>query len=210
MRKKEGLGTMWIGNTYGSGLNYNSAFYKKMAENRKNSMISKKQDRSVKIKKNISLSKYMVRVAEAKTPSQVSAIIRVARADIQFARSCNSDKGDVEKAIRILKQVIAKSQTKIKRLRTEEDMERQEQLARSAKKRKLEADIREKKIRRKNSRRRQEAEDTTVNEEVALERIITAETTGFGSASVKGAADGAATADIPAGGDCGSSIEVAL
>lgn len=204
---------MRIGNSYNSGFGFNSAFDKKSGKSEKswkNSMLSQMKGGKISVKKAINASKYMTRVAQAKTPSQVSAIIRMARADIQFAKSCDSDEAEIEKAIRILKQVISKSQTKIKRLRTEEELERQEQLARNARKRKLEAEIRDKKNKKRSARHGEEAADTMTNEEATLERTIMIEAAGFDAVSVQGISGETAAADAAAGGEGVSSIEAAL
>ena len=52
-------------------------------------------------------------------------------------KSCNNDEAEIKKALRILKQVVAKSKVKIQRLKKEAEMERQEKLARSARKKEL-------------------------------------------------------------------------
>lgn len=201
---------MQIGKSYNLGFASNSLFSGNNGANRIGSDIRKKQGGKLTVKKSISASKYMVKVAQAKTASQVAAVIRIAHADMQFVKTCNSDKAEIDKAMRILKQVIGKSRTKIKRLVAEEELEKQEKLARSAKKRKLEAQIREKKNRKQKSRHAKEAADTLTNEEVTLERTTTLEAAQRHTSSGQGAGSDASGADVPVGTDCGSSIEVAL
>lgn len=201
---------MQIGKSYNLGFASNSLFSGNNGANRIGSDIRKKQGGKLTVKKSISASKYMIKVAQAKTASQVAAVIRIAHADMQFVKTCNSDKAEIDKAMRILKQVIGKSRTKIKRLVAEEELEKQEKLARSAKKRKLEAQIREKKNRKQKSRHAKEAADTLNNEEVTLERTTTLEAAQLNTSSGLGAGSDASGADVPVGTDCGSSIEVAL
>lgn len=121
----------------------------------------------ITVRRNISASSYMMRVAQARTPSQVSAVIRTAQADLQFVRSCNSDSEQVEKAKRIINRVISKSRLKISRLKGEQELEQQQKLAQNAEKKKI---IRELK-RKRRARRAQEAADTCDMERASVARV---------------------------------------
>lgn len=138
------------------------------------------QSGKVTVKKKINAGDYMMRIAQARTPSQVSSVMRVARADLQFVKQCNSEKADIEKAVRILKQVIAKSRLKIGRLKAEEALEKQEQLARSAKEKAHEERLREKRNRKKRSRCACEAADACNREEATVSRTTYLDTVGMG------------------------------
>lgn len=118
----------------------------------------------ITVRRSISAASYMMRMAQAKTPSQVAAIIRTARADLQFVKSCNSDDAEVEKAKRIIKRVISKGQLKISRLKEEQEMERQQELLDDAGKKEMVQELKKK----RRSRKAQEAADTCDTERATV------------------------------------------
>lgn len=154
--------------------------------NRNRMSLSGRQGGKVMLKKTINSSKYMMRIAQARTSSQVSAIIRIARADMQFVKSCSSEKNDTAKAMRILKQVVSKSKVKMQKLKAEAELEKQEKLARSAEKEKLEKQIREKKNRKIKARTAAETADIINNEEVTLSKTTYLDQVGIGAITTSG------------------------
>lgn len=158
-----------FGNQWSNGVDIYNGSNKNKAEAGRSSA-AKQTGGKVTVRKTIKAAGYMMRIAQARTPAQVSGVIRTARADIQFVKSCNSQEGETAKAIRILKQVVAKSKVKIQKLKSEEAMERQEMLARSAQKKELEEQIRKKKNKQRKERTAKEAADTCNNEEATVSK----------------------------------------
>lgn len=129
----------------------------------------KKEKKGIIVRKRtVSAQTYMRHLANAKTTSQASAVMRNARADLQFVRCSGADTADVAKAERILKTVIKKSSVKVFRLRREAELEQQKKLASSAKKRELEQEIRIKLAKKRKARTAMEEADARTNEKVTL------------------------------------------
>lgn len=125
-----------------------------------------------KISKSISAADYMTRIADARTPSRVAAIMRVAKADVHFVDQSGAPKEDVEKAKRILKKVLIKSRVKIKRLKQEKEMEQQKKIAEKNKQKELTERLRNELSRKRRSRRSQEAVDAEDPEHVTIHSEI--------------------------------------
>lgn len=177
------------------------------------SALEAKKSGKITVKKKINAANYMMRVAQAKTPPQVSAIIRAARADMQFVRSCNSEEEDIKKAMRILKRVVAKSRIKIKRLKKEAEMEQQEKAAQSAEKQELAERIRENRHKKKRARRASESADACDPEEATVSRTTHFNAMKVGTQSIvqTGTTSVDAAAEIPvAEATVGTSIEASV
>ena len=120
----------------------------------------------ITVRRTISAASYMIKVAQAKTPTQVAAVIRTAQADLRFVKSCNSDTFKQETASRIISRVVVKSRLKISRLRKEADLEHRRKLAGK----KIRRQITEELIKKRRKRKAQEALDTKDPERVTLEK----------------------------------------
>lgn len=177
----------------------------------------KRSGGTITVRRKISASSYLLRVARAGTTSQVEAIIRGARADLQFVRTCSTDSSEAEKAERIIKKVISKSQLKIVRLKKEQNLEYRKKLADKSEKRQIKEELRKRRIRRK----AEEAADTldpecaTVErrqelweqyqEERELQQEAAASLEIGGVESLAGLSDCDLTAE---GADCGGAVDV--
>lgn len=122
----------------------------------------------ITVHKTIDAADYMYRIATARTASRVSAILRGARADLQFVKKSGASQEDVAKAEKILKRVISKSKLKIKRLKQEQEIARQQKLAESAKKEALQKELTEKLRKKQRARTAQEAADMGDTEHVEI------------------------------------------
>lgn len=168
-----------FGNQWSNTADIYSGSNENKTKTSQSSAAAKQKGGKVTVRKTIKAAGYMMRIAQARTPAQVSGVIRTARADMQFVKSCNSREGDTAKAMRILKQVVAKSKVKIQKLKSEEELEKQERLARSAKKKKLEEQIRKKKNKQRKERTAKEAADTCNNEEATVSKTTYIDGTGI-------------------------------
>lgn len=132
------------------GYHIGSSWYPKQDFGQKNPSNSGRTGVSVKkagkltVRRSISASAYMMRIAQAKTPSQVNAVIRMAQADLQFVKTCNTDSYEIEKAKKIINHVIAKSRVKISRLKKEQNMEQQQRVAEDKEKREITENLKKK------------------------------------------------------------------
>lgn len=136
------------------------------ASSKKRSQKGKLTSGKITVRRTISAASYMIKVAQAKTPTQVGAVIRTAQADLRFVKSCNSDTFKQEAASRIISRVVAKSRLKIGRLRKEADLEHRRKLA----EKKIRRQITEELIKKRRKRKAQEALDARDPERVTLEK----------------------------------------
>lgn len=149
------------------------------------------------VRRNISASSYLMRVAAAKTSSQVSAVIRCAKADLRFVKSCNTEQSDVAKAVRIIKKVIAKSRLKINRLKAEAAIEKQMEQAQLTKQKELA----EKLIKKRRARKAQETADAGDMEQAKVVR--TQEVDDFSAEQLTAVSSGiAASVTLTGEADC--------
>lgn len=125
-----------------------------------------KSSGTITVRRKISASAYLQRVAQAGTRSQVEAVIRGARADLQFVRTCSTDSAEAEKAERIIKRVISKGQLKIVRLKKEQNLELRKKLAGKSEKKEIREELRRRRVRRK----AEEAADTLDTECATVEK----------------------------------------
>lgn len=177
----------------------------------------------ITVRRTISAASYMIKVAQAKTPTQVAAVIRTAQADLRFVNSCNSDTFKQKAASRIISRVVAKSRLKISRLRKEADLERRRKLV----EKKIRREITEELQKKRRKRRAQEALDAKDPERVTLEKTQECEDLSRETAAalsgdtaalleLAGAAAAAVpmadSADMPAAGGeaCGSMMDVTV
>lgn len=126
----------------------------------------KREGGKITVRRNISAASYMMRVAQAETPTQVSSVIRSARADLEFVKKCNTEQSDVGKATRIIKRVIAKSRLKISRLKAEANLERQQKQMETVRQKV----IAEKLKRKRRARKAQEAAEAGDTEQATVVR----------------------------------------
>lgn len=209
---------MNIENGYGVGNQWSSTVgFNRYADKNKSRLGNKttwgRQGGKVTVKKTNKSSNYMMRIAQARTVSQVAAIIRIARGDMQFVKKCNSEERDIAKAMRILKQVVAKSKVKIQKLKAEEELEKKEKIARSRGKKKLEKETKEKRYKKKKARTAKEAADTLNTEEVTVSKTTYVEDMDIGIAVNGTASGGVVSADMAISSEtasAGSSIEAVL
>lgn len=130
----------------------------------------KKQKKSgIVVKKDISASKYFLRLANARSAPRVNGIIRAARADMNFVRSSGSSQQQIERALRILKKVVAKGSIKVGRLKNEQQMKGQKEMMEKLGKERKVKDLQRKLRSKKNSRKLQERADTTDLDSVTIE-----------------------------------------
>jgi hypothetical protein len=96
---------------------------KTSASNRsqKNSSSSKGK---ISIHRTMSAQSYLMRLASAKTPSQVNNIIRIARADANVIKNLSDSDSAIQNAKKIADAIEKKGNVKISRLRSEEKLNR--------------------------------------------------------------------------------------
>lgn len=173
---------------------------------------------TITVRRKISASSYLLRVAQAGTKTQVEAVLRGARADLQFVRTCSTDSSEAQKAERIIKKVISKGQLKIVRLRKEQNLELRKKLAGKSEKREIKEELRRRRVRRKAEEAADilDTECATVEkrqelfaeyrEEQELRQEEAAASLEIGGAeSLVGLSD---CGDAAAGADCGGSLDM--
>lgn len=136
------------------------------SQKKSGTVAGKRSGGTITVRRKISAASYMTRVAQAGTKTQVEAVIRGARADLQFVRTCSTDSSEAEKAERIIKKVISKSQLKIARLKKEQNLEFRKKLSDKAEGCRIKEELRKRRMRRK----AQEAADTLDPECATVER----------------------------------------
>ena len=130
----------------------------------------KKKKPGINVKKAISSSRYLLRLANAKSVPKVNGVIRAARADMVFVRSSGSSNQQVERAIRILKRVVAKGNIKAGKLKKEKQLKTQKEIAKKLHKEKKARELQMKLRSKKNCRKRKERSDAATDlETVTIE-----------------------------------------
>ena len=123
----------------------------------------KKKKPGINVKKAISSSRYLLRLANAKSVPKVNGVIRAARADMVFVRSSGSSNQQVERAIRILKRVVAKGNIKAGKLKKEKQLKTQKEIAKKLHKEKKARELQMKLRSKKNCRKRKERADAATD-----------------------------------------------
>ncbi len=97
---------------------------------------SKRQSkpRAFSVHRSMNETGYLMRLASARTPSQVSAVISLARADAKAVNQSSSSSSEIQKAKRIAKSIEKQGLVKSAKLRKENQLEREAQAERAAKK----------------------------------------------------------------------------
>lgn len=130
----------------------------------------KKKKPGINVKKAISSSRYLLRLANAKSVPKVNGVIRAARADMVFVRSSGSSNQQVERAMRILKRVVAKGNIKAGKLKKEKQLKIQKEIAKKLHKEKKARELQMKLRSKKNCRKRKERADAATDlETVTIE-----------------------------------------
>lgn len=80
---------------------------------------------------NISAASYMMKLANASTTGAVAGILRAARADQSFVKRSGASQQEINKALGIIKRVIAKGNRKIACLKKEQSLENNRRIARN-------------------------------------------------------------------------------
>jgi hypothetical protein len=109
----------------------------------------------ITVKRSFNASRTLAQLANATTKSQVSAIERAVRAQMQSMKK----QSDSEEAIRQMKKVLQKTNMKRNALTKEEQLDNNRKIAKSAKHRKQEAKLTEELARKRLNRMRREAVD---------------------------------------------------
>lgn len=91
-----------------------------------------KKKNKISVKKSISAQGYMIKLANAKKPAQVSNIIRCVRAAANSVKSITGNDNAAANAKRIANAIEKKGKLKISRLKKEEALNRQRQTEKSA------------------------------------------------------------------------------
>lgn len=127
-----------------------------------------KEGGKISVTKKISASSYMMMIANAHSSSQVSAVMRRARADAAFVKSSTSERSDQIKALSILERVVKNGTSKLYRLKKEQQMEAQKKLLEGLRKHEQANELSNKLIKKRRSRKAVEAASTGDSEEVDI------------------------------------------
>lgn len=95
---------------------------------------TKKSKRPISIRRSMSTTSYLMRLAQAKTPTQAAAVAAIARADAQAVKQVSTSDSDIAKAKQIAKAVEKQVKIKSGRLRRENQLAMQAKVELSAKK----------------------------------------------------------------------------
>ena len=86
---------------------------------------SKRQSQSFSVHRSMSETGYLMRLASARTPSQVSAVIAAAQADAKSVKQSSSSSSEIQKAKKIAKSIEKQGTLKSAKLRREKQLEKE-------------------------------------------------------------------------------------
>ena len=86
---------------------------------------TKRQSQSFSVHRSMSETGYLMRLASARTPSQVSAVIAAAQADAKSVKQSSSSSSEIQKAKKIAKSIEKQGTLKSAKLRRENQLEKE-------------------------------------------------------------------------------------
>lgn len=86
---------------------------------------TKRQSQSFSVHRSMSETGYLMRLASARTPSQVSAVIAAAQADAKSVKQSSSSSSEIQKAKKIAKSIEKQGTLKSAKLRREKQLEKE-------------------------------------------------------------------------------------
>lgn len=86
---------------------------------------TKRQSLSFSVHRSMSETGYLMRLASARTPSQVSAVIAAAQADAKSVKQSSSSSSEIQKAKKIAKSIEKQGTLKSAKLRREKQLEKE-------------------------------------------------------------------------------------
>ena len=86
---------------------------------------TKRQSLSFSVHRSMSETDYLMRLASARTPSQVSAVIAAAQADAKSVKQSSSSSSEIQKAKKIAKSIEKQGTLKSAKLRREKQLEKE-------------------------------------------------------------------------------------
>ena len=86
---------------------------------------TKRQSQSFNVHRSMSETGYLMRLASARTPSQVSAVIAAAQADAKSVKQSSSSSSEIQKAKKIAKSIEKQGTLKSAKLRREKQLEKE-------------------------------------------------------------------------------------
>ena len=86
---------------------------------------SKRQSQSFSVHRSMNETGYLMRLASARTPSQVSAVIAAAQADAKSVKQSSSSSSEIQKAKKIAKSIEKQGTLKSAKLRREKQLEKE-------------------------------------------------------------------------------------
>ena len=86
---------------------------------------SKRQSQSFSVHRSMNETGYLIRLASARTPSQVSAVIAAAQADAKSVKQSSSSSSEIQKAKKIAKSIEKQGTLKSAKLRKEKQLEKE-------------------------------------------------------------------------------------
>lgn len=86
---------------------------------------SKRQSQSFSVHRSMNETGYLMRLASARTPSQVSAVIAAAQADAKSVKQSSSSSSEIQKAKKIAKSIEKQGTLKSAKLRKEKQLEKE-------------------------------------------------------------------------------------
>lgn len=135
-----------------SGMGASSSHYTKNYTKSK----KKSKNSAFSVHRSMSETGYLMRLAQAKTPSQVAAVIALARADANAVKQVSTYSSEITKAKKIAKSIEKQGNIKSARLRKESQLEKEAKTELSAKKIKRAKKTTEKLIKKRRARKAEE------------------------------------------------------
>ena len=86
---------------------------------------TKRQSQSFSVHRSMNETGYLMRLASARTPSQVSAVIAAAQADAKSVKQSSSSSSEIQKAKKIAKSIEKQGTLKSAKLRREKQLEKE-------------------------------------------------------------------------------------
>ena len=130
---------------------FSSHYTKNYTKNKKKSKSS-----AFSVRRSMNETGYLMRLAQAKTPSQVAAVIALARADANAVKQVSTYSSEITKAKKIAKSIEKQGNIKSARLRKENQLEKEAKTELSAKKVKRAKKTTEKLIKKRRARKAEE------------------------------------------------------
>lgn len=104
-----------------------------VSSNHKKNAKNKSTKKSFSIHRSMNETGYLMRLAQAKTPSQVAAVVSIARTDAKSVKQSSESSTEIAKAKRIAKSIEKQANMKSAKLRRENQLKKEAMTERAAK-----------------------------------------------------------------------------